>query len=176
MTLRSKATILGIISFLVVIGFSVPATTYAWYGPTYFNYNFDSNYGGNYGYGVSPSYYPATSYSGYSKPKEQLVVYAWGPTSAPAQPPSYYPPQKSYNYNSYTMPQTYSYPQYAQYNYPQYSSYSYQPPYGGGYPQATGGKDLWGNQLCNWGSDYRGYPCDRDPHQWIYDPYTGTYY
>ena len=73
----------------------------------------------------------------------------------------------------YQMPQNnYSYPQYSyqQYSQPSYGGYGY------GYAQPTGNQDFWGNQLCDWGYDYQGYPCDRDPHQWIYDPYTGSWY
>jgi len=40
----------------------------------------------------------------------------------------------------------------------------------------TGNTDAFGNQLCYW-SDYPEYaPCGQDPQQWIYDPYTGTWY
>lgn len=220
MTQLTKASVVGIISFLAVVGFSTPATTYAWGGDSFF--------------------FPT---SGYSGPREQLVVYAFGPSSAPSYntmqtgtyQPGYsttngqhYPAQYSYAQPSYAMPhnmytsedmafqnygqfnskffnytpvvvnnmipQQYTYPQpsYQQYS-PQSASAmpwrdgypSYSGPYGssygsygysGGYGQSTGMKDFWGNDLCNWGSDYAGYPCDRDPHQWIQDPYTGAWY
>ena len=204
MIYTKKALSLAIISFLIVVGFSVPATTYASSGNSFF--------------------LPAQNSYAYSQPREQLVVYAFGPTQYPQYQQAYYTYQPGYQYggqtypaqvsypsqyqnqfarlngkfNNYTYiaPQTmqnastpsyanYSYPQYQPYNsypqnygyaQPQYSSYSY-PSYGyGGYPQPTGETDLLGHQLCNWASDYQGYPCDQDPHQWIHDPYTDTWY
>ena len=221
-----KASLLAIISFLVVIGFSVPATTYA-YGDA-----------GNF-------FFPTAQNSVYSQPREQLVVYAFGPSSPPSyntpqigsyQPgytttsgmhnpaqysyanlyasnaSNYFPQmfQQSYpnfstfnskfvnntyiapqvmqygstpgmGYSNYSYPQTnYGFPQYQpQYSsqqYPSYTSYDYDSYGYGGYAQSTGEKDFWGNDLCNWGDGYAGYPCDRDPHQWIHDPYTDTWY
>ncbi len=207
-----KALPVAIISFLVVIGFTIPATTYASTGDSFF--------------------FPTTQQG----PHEQLVVYAFGPSQPPRQNsyPSYQPQNQQYNpyantygqqsYNPYTpnyasnnFPQmfqnvypnfstfnskfvnnTYIAPQvmqyastpnsYSNYSYPQ-SNYGYQPQqqyqspsytsyggYGGGYAQPTGMTDFFGNHLCNWGSDYQGYPCDRDPHQWVQDTYTGEWY
>lgn len=186
----TKSAFIGIISFIVIVGFSTPFTTYAWGGDSFF--------------------FP-TSAQG---PHEQLVVYAFGPTSPNT---SYYTYQPAYTYNNQYYPSQKTYPSYGNpamgpifnskfanyvnvapqyyggqsysqpnyhpmqnsYSYPQYSSFSYtQPSYGysGSYAQPTGGTDFWGNQLCNWGADYQGYPCDRDPHQWIQDPYTGSWY
>ena len=88
-----------------------------------------------------------------------------------------------YNYAGGQMPYTYAQPNYVNYANPTYSytpSYSYgydTYSYGGGYyPQPAGTKDFWGNPMCNWGSDYGNFPCDRDPHQWVQDPYTGSWY
>ena len=65
-----------------------------------------------------------------------------------------------------------------QYYVPRQRSYS-QPPYGGGYPNnysyPTGSTDAFGYSLCNW-QDYGISRCDFNPHQWVYDPYTGTWY
>lgn len=169
--------------------------------------------------------------TGAGAPREQLVVYAFGPSQSGSQSsypwyqqtpqygssytmpsyaaPSFTQPINNYVYSgsSYSVP-TYSYPAYNSYNtpsynsypsygsqsygfmpsysYPQYSSYSY-PSYGyadygfygggyGGYAQPTGGADFWGNPMCNWGYDYGNFPCDRDPHQWVYDSYSGEWY
>jgi|GEM_PF-2039072 len=209
----AKTSVVGIISFLAVVGFSTPATVYA---------NSDS------------FFFPSPNNSVYTQPQEQLIVYAFGPSSYPQSQPSYYGYQPGYSYNGnnypaqqsyYTQPQmggtpnyygmqnsfpmngdftskflnyTYIAPQTSQYGgfgggygqsygggytnyYPQnsYSSYG-GGSYGGSYPytyaEPTGSKDFWGNDLCNWGSDYQGYPCQRDPHQWIHDPYTGAWY
>lgn len=175
MTYLAKMSVIGVISFIIIAGFSVPATTYAWYGPTYFNYDMNflfSNYQNqNYGGYSFPNY--GSLYQKPQKTKEQLVVYAFGPTSGGPGGSSAY---KTYS-PSYTYTAPYNQPQYG------YNSYSYQPHYlpvqaggYGGYPQPTGNTDFFGKQLCNWGSDYQGYPCDQDPHQWIYDPYTGNWY
>ena len=210
-----KASILAIISFLVVIGFTIPATTYAAGGDSFFFPSQPSN-----------------------QPHEQLVVYAFGPMQTPSYSnsfpsykgtPAYQQPYNQYSqpsYNPYTpnyasnnFPQmfqpavqngypnfstfnskfvnnTYIAPQvmqygsipnsYSNYSYPQ-SNYGYKQPYqypsynsyggyGGSYAPSTGLKDFWGNDMCNWGSDYGNFPCDRDPHQWIQDPYTGSWY
>jgi hypothetical protein len=124
--------------------------------------------------------------TGYGAPREQLVVYSFGPGMSgpsygypnyyagyfqPMYQPSYYQPSYQLAYQTYYEPAYFYEPSY----YPHYSYGSYGP--GQSYaPQPTGGTDFWGNQLCNWGPGYGGYPCDRDPHQWIFDPYTGTYY
>ena len=35
----------------------------------------------------------------------------------------------------------------------------------------------WGDYTsCYWGADYGYYSCNEDPHQWLYDPYSGEYY
>src|SRR5690348_5587226 len=94
MTQLAKASVVGIISFLAVVGFSTPATTYAYGGDSFF--------------------FPT---SGYSGPREQLVVYAFGPSSYPQSQPSYYGYQPGYSYKgtSYPAQQTY-------YTQPQYGS------------------------------------------------------
>lgn len=59
-----------------------------------------------------------------------------------------------------------------------YASYSN---YYRAYPQVphymTGDTNLWGQDLCRW-ADYpdANMPCGWDPQQWVYDPWTGTYY
>ena len=76
-------------------------------------------------------------------------------------------PSYGYSNTSYALPSytnSYSNPSYG------YSGYG---GYGG---QPVQGTDFWGNQMCAWGSDYGNFPCDRDPRQYVYDPYTGTYY
>lgn len=145
------------------------------------------SYGGYYN---SPQGFFFPYGTGIGAPREVMTVHAWGPTQAPSyhsmnapqysqpmyfpqqqyptyqQPmyqqhqPTYYQPQYSYAPQNYYMPQNYARP-------PQSYSYS---------PQPTGGTDLWGTPLCSWGADYMGYPCDRDPHQWIFDPYSGSWY
>lgn len=133
-----------------------------------------------------------------SKPKEQLYVRSMGPGSASpsftyAQNPSYptyqpvaysYPTYGYQNYGyQYAMPtyQTYNYAPYYDWSYGGTGGYSYgssysYPSYGYTYPNQVPGTDLWGNDMCYWGAGYNNFPCDRDPHQWVFDPYTSTYY
>ena len=106
MTQLAKASAVGIISFLAIVGFSTPATTYAWIDfdytsyinysvPQSFNYANYPNYGGGYGgFASLMNYAPA-------KPREQLVVYAFGPTSGGPGGSSMY---QSYAPHTYTAP------------------------------------------------------------------------
>lgn len=161
-----------------------------------------------YGHGGCDGFFFACG-TGYGAPREELIVYAWGPGTTAQSPYSnyqqpqqyqqyqqpyqnYYQPYQQYyqpmyqpsyqpNYYQPTYQYSYNQPQYYpqnSYSYPQYNSYNYyQPePYFGYSPQPMGTQDLFGNQLCDWGTGYRGYRCDYDPHQWILDPYTGQYY
>ena len=168
-----KFAFIGIISFLAVVGFSTPATTYAWIGDMSF-----SNIGNIYmpGYTVSSG---MNSYPGmnYGRQQQQGGTWGWTSSTYPARAfdpmtenfPIYYPNQ--------------SYGQYGSQSYGSgYSNYGYSTSHGGGYgspfgyAQPTGDYDLIGQPLCQW-YDYSGRtPCSFDPHQWIYDPYTGTWY
>ena len=99
----------------------------------------------------------------------------------------YSAPQYSQQYPqySYQTPQSYSMPsynpsQYSSYSYPQYdSSYAPYSSYYTTYPQQnmgyTGDTDALGSQLCNW-QGYGRSDCSFNPHQWVYDPYSGTWY
>lgn len=152
---------------LASLAFVLPGSVNAW-----------SDYGYNPGYSSGNFFFPYGT--GYGAPREELIVYAWGPGVTQQSPynnynqPTYYQ-QPMYQPNYY-QPQTYYQPYYPQQQYyyePQY--YYDQQPYFGYSAQPTGQTDFWGNQLCNWG-DYRGYSCDQDPHQWIQDTYTGEWY
>lgn len=150
------------------------------------------------GYGGSCDGFFFACGTGYGAPREELVVYAWGPETTARSPyqnyqqpqyqnyyqpayqpvyqPQYYQPSYNYYQPTYQYQPSYYQPQYS-YGYPQYDYNYYQPePYFGYSPQPMGTQDLFGNQLCDWGGTYRGYRCDYDPHQWILDPYTGQYY
>lgn len=110
----------------------------------------------------------------------------------PSYQPSYQYPsyQPMYQPSYYQQPQYYQPQYYPQYSYPQSSYYPYSqgglyqptvmPPsptqLAGITPQPVGGHDIWGDPLCSWGSGYYGYSCYQDPHQWIFDPYTGQWY
>lgn len=154
----TKSAVVGIISFLAVVGFSTPETTYAWRGDMVF-----SNIGNIYmpGYTVSSG---VTQYPGmqYSMPMRERTrgnqqTGGWGWTSSTW-------PARSFDPMHDTFP----------INYPD-QSYGYTGGYGYG-AQQTGDYDLLGQPLCQW-SDYNGRtPCSYDPHQWIYDPYTGSWY
>lgn len=98
-----------------------------------------------------------------------------------------YYPQQQYNYPQYNSYQQYpQYNSYPQYQYPSYNSY--QPYYGGGnmygqqnvpysYGYPTGDTvPLIGGQLCEF-PDYDGRAlCGSNPNQWVYDPWTGSWY
>lgn len=202
---------------VAISGLLIPQISFAW------------NDGGSF-------FFPTQYNSAYTQPQEQLVVYAFGPTSpssyntnaigsyqpgythngtsypsqsqfAPQQPMYMNTnPYQSGSYNTMQNTNVYNYPaqfsytsqpsyqaQYPMNNYGGYSSggygsgnssyesgYGYGGGYGshssGGYGVPTGGTNFWGTPLCNWGYDYKGYPCDRDPHQWVFDPHTGSYY
>lgn len=166
-----KSGIIGIISFLAVVGFSTPATTYAWVeGDIVF-----SNIGNIYmpGYTVSSgAAYPVNYGNSMYTPRHQQhrAQYGggWGWTTStwPARSfdpltehfPIYYPDQ-SYAGGGFG------------HGYPQ-DGYGSQ----FGHARPTGDYDLIGQPLCEW-YDYNGRtPCSFDPHQWIYDPYTGSWY
>ena len=159
-----KFAFIGIISFLAVVGFSTPATTYAWVGGMTY-----SNIGNIYmpGYTVSSnvgSYqYPGTQYAAPQNNHRYGQNSGWGWTTSTWPARSFDPLTETFPI--YYEEQFYGYGGYGGYGQPNFG-YTAQP---------TGGRDLLGNDLCNWG-DYRGYPCSYDPHQWIYDPYTGSWY
>lgn len=100
--------------------------------------------------------------------------------------PQYSPQYPHYSYQtprSYTMP-TYNTSQYPSrppsYSYPEYnSSYAPYSNYYTTYPQQnmgyTGDTNVFGSQLCNW-QGYGRSDCSFNPHQWVYDPYSGTWY
>jgi len=160
----------------LVIAAGLPISTFAWV-----------DYGAYYS---TPGPYSQMYY-------QPMYAYAWAPSLSssnhyPQQRSSYSAPQYSYpQYNNYPQQQQYNYPQYnqypqQQYSYPQYNTpqYNYYPqqthytqpvPYSYGYP--TGDTAPWtGEQLCTF-PDYNGRAaCGSNPNQWIYDPWTGSWY
>jgi hypothetical protein len=190
-----KSTFVGIVSFLAVVGFSVPATTYAWVGDQ--NY---SNIGNIYMQGYSiPSGIGSHQGMGYGAPQQGASGIKWTTGTYPARSfdpmvDTFYYPQQSYGqgYNGgYNGGYTgggytgggYSNYDYSNYGYSSYGSYpqmmydpyfGYSAAFGPSYP--TGDYDLLGTPLCQW-YDYNGAtPCAYDPHQWVYDQYTGSWY
>jgi hypothetical protein len=129
----------------------------------------------SYGY-TQPSYnYSQPSYNtpSYNTPSYTYPNYGYGSN------PTYY---DQYNYYPYTNTQKdpNSYPRYWP-AHPEYDdSYAWFSNYYQDYPNTygvyTGNTDLFGTPLCDWSSGYKGYDCSYDPHQWVYDPYTGTWY
>lgn len=128
-------------------------------------------------------YYPygAGGY-GYAQQQQQQQYAYQQPMYAPQMPPAY---------------NQYYYPAY-EYGAPQYPATRYTPHYP---PQQPGrgasyGQDCtwpytncpnlgygivrsypWGDYTrCYWGSDYGYNSCSYDPHQWLYDPYSGEWY
>lgn len=157
-------------------------TVHAW-GPTSAP-SYHTNQGGQYQVSLPqmPQLGTQYQYPSYQQPSYQYQ-------------PQYQYQQPQYAYPQHQQPQYQAYPQYPSYQ-QQYPQYGYQQPYsypqGGLYqaaivppsptqmagitPQPVGGHDIWGDPLCNWGSGYYGYSCYQDPHQWIFDSYTGQWY
>ena len=128
-----------------------------------------SSYGaGQYNSGFAPQMASPSYQDFYSKFLNYTVVAPGNYTNVPAAV-SYMPSQTNTQRNSYSYPTT-------QKQYPSYQNYGGGYGYGSSYGQPVAGTDFWGNPMCNWGADYGNFPCDRDPHQWVYDPYTGTTY
>jgi hypothetical protein len=150
-----------------------------------------SYYGGN---GYMNSYYPQqSSYNNYGNSSNgNPMIYQV--VNAPLMN-HFFINMPSYNVPSYNAPTQY-YPQQQQYTaqpYQQqnqyygsgYSSPEYDPSYAPysnyytTYPQQnngyTGDHDAFGSPLCNW-QGYGRSDCSFNPHQWVYDPYTGTWY
>ena len=141
--------------------FMAPAAHAQYYDYNNYNYGYPYDYSGyNSGYSYS---YPS-QYGGYGS------GYGTNPYASSQQ---YYPYSSTYqNADSYPR-YAYSSPAYD----PSYASFSgYYTNYPYSYGQYTGNSNLFGTPLCNWGGGYNGYACDRDPHQWVYDPYTSTWY
>jgi hypothetical protein len=100
--------------------------------------------------------------------------------------PSYnmYSQPMYYDYGYYSGYQNYSYNYYPTYSYPTYNTYNpYYDPYDAYFPSTqlsygypTGDAVPWlGGEMCYY-PDYGRSPCAFDPHQPIYDVWTGTYY
>lgn len=171
-----KSAVVGIISFLAVVGFSTPETTYAWVGDQTF-----SNIGNIYmpGYTI-PSGIGSYQGMSYGMP-QQGGNWGWKSSTYPAR--AFNPLTDTfpvYQQQSYGMGHSggytgYGYSSYGSYPQMMYDPYfGYSAAFGPAYP--TGDYDLVGQPLCQW-YDYNGHtPCNYDPHQWIYDPYTGTWY
>ena len=101
--------------------------------------------------------------------------YTYPRNNQPVAMPQYAAPQYPQYTPSYSQPTSYY-----GYSYPEYDpSYEWYSNYYTTYPQQnlgyTGDSDAFGSQLCYW-EDYGRSDCSFNPHQWVYDPYTGTYY
>lgn len=179
-----KSVVVGIISFLTVVGFSTPATTFAWVGGDMMF----SNIGNIYLPGYTVSGMPGMQYGqshgqSYSQPQQNSAGFRWTTSTYPARSfdplvDTFYYPQQSYGmggYSNYGGGYNTGYANYG--SYPQISYdpyYGYSAAFGPSYP--TGDYDLLGTPLCQW-YDYNGAtPCAYDPHQYVYDQYTGTWY
>lgn len=131
-------------------------------------------------------YTPAPHSQAYYQP---MYAYSYSPAQSsqstyinyPQQ--NYYPQQNNafgygapYSYQPYSYPQYYGAPSYGFAPYGSYSNMYGQPvPYSYGYP--TGDTvPLIGGQLCEF-PDYDGRAlCGSNPNQWVYDPWTGSWY
>ncbi len=153
------------------------------YAPTMYNNYPPQNYSTysqpSYGYNSHPSYNSAPSY-GYNSQPAYSNYPSYGNNSYPSYNnyPSYNYGNTSYNYPSqnYYSAQNYGYgpsrPDYDPHTAPWSNYYTM-------YPQVphqyTGDSDAFGAPLCDW-AGYGRSDCSFDPHQWVYDPYSGTWY
>jgi hypothetical protein len=143
-----------------------------------------------YGYGAPQN----QNQYGYSMPQNQYSYGSQNQYIYNNTPINQYQPQYQQQYYPQQYSQQYSYPQYnsyPQYGYSSYPSSSYgstygmygqnsnmygqNVPYSSGYP--TGDTVPWiGGQLCEF-PDYDGRAlCGSNPNQYIYDPWTGSWY
>lgn len=147
--------------------------------PTHFN---DHNIRNEALYQVSPSQYYVPVGQGY---QQATGPYGYGNNNS-YRNYGYYGNQPSYNtYGGYGYGSGANYGSgYGPYlpSAPVYdSSYAPYSNYYRAYPQVphymTGDTNILGQQLCRW-ADYSSanMPCGWDPQQWVYDPWTGTYY
>jgi hypothetical protein len=123
-------------------------------------------------------YTPAPHSQAYYQP---MYAYSYAPAQSSQNTYINYPQQQNYSFG-YGAP-SYGYPHYGyapQYQYPSYgyggsNMYGQNVPYSYGYP--TGDTVPWiGGQLCEF-PDYDGRAlCGSNPNQWIYDPWTGSWY
>ena len=179
-----QSTVKSLVLSLVFLGIAMPASAFAYvdYGAYYYTPapNSQAYYQPMYAY----SYAPVQN----SAPQQNQYVYNSIPqqyNQYPQQQYNQYPQQQYSPQYSYNQPQYNSYPsngyqQYPSYNsYPQYGQnsnmYGQNVPYSYGYP--TGDTVPWiGGQLCEF-PDYDGRAlCGSNPNQYIYDPWTGSWY
>jgi hypothetical protein len=199
MKMKKAVITAGIVSVLAV---AAPAFAQSYYG----NNGYTSSYypQQSYSYGTPMIYQPVTmpSYINYApvnipnygqvnsysinNPMQQQYQYQMPQQYVSNQYPSsmqpyfYYtfPPvnQVQYHPSSYQNPvqygPTYSYPEYDPYYAANSNYYTMYPQQNLGF---TGDRDALGTPLCNW-QGYGRSDCDFNPHQWVYDPYTGTWY
>ncbi len=151
-----KKSAVAALVFFMVAPFSASAFTHV---PGYYDYS-------AYGYGQQQQ----QQQSGYGGQQSQSQYgYEYYLPAQTVYPVYYYP-----EYYYYYPQQYYYYPQTYYYQPPAYS-YGYSQPvsYYGGSP--TGDADAFGHDLCYF-ADYGRSRCDSDPHQWVYDAWTGTWY
>lgn len=152
----------------LIITVSLPAAASAWveYGAWY--------------------YTPAPHSQAYYQP---MYAYSYSPAQGSQQNTYIQHPQQQNYYPQQNYPSNWGQPSYGyypqnQYSYPNHSyapygsnvnMYGQQVPYSYGYP--TGETvPLIGGQLCEF-PDYDGRAlCGSNPNQWIYDPWTGSWY
>lgn len=184
---RAQSTVIGIISFLAVLGLSTPAITFAWVGGDMMFSNIGNIYMPGYTVPGMNSIPYAPYGQQYGTGQQSGAGFRWTTSTYPARSfdplvDTFYYPQQSYGqgsgYSGYSG--GYSTGGYGYSNYGSYPQMTYDPYYGYsaafGPAYATGDYDLLGTPLCQW-YDYNGAtPCAYDPHQRVYDQYTGTWY
>jgi len=173
-------------------GMNLPYSTYY---PSSYSYPSQSGYGSGYGsqnvYQVTnipqnisiPTYmttsiptYNTNTYPSYQQPRTSQYT----PQYQSAPQPNFYYTYPPVNQVRYTPSSSYQYGNGSTYSYPTYdSSYAPYSNYYTQYPQQnlgyTGDRDALGTPLCDW-QGYGRSDCSFNPHQWVYDPYSGTWY
>lgn len=168
------------VAYSLVLVLPISASAYVDYGAYYYTPapNSQAYYQPMYAYSASPVLNQGVG-------KQNTYI------NYPQQNYSYGYSQQQYSYPQYNSYQQYphynSYPSYSYQQYQQYPSYNSYQPYGGGnmygqnvpysYGYPTGDTvPLIGGQLCEF-PDYDGRAlCGSNPNQWVYDPWTGSWY
>ena len=155
-TMTARIGLTSIFSALILVSF-VPFLADAWvdYGTYY--------------------YTPAPHSQAYYQP---MYAYAYAPAQSSQNTYITYPQQNSFGYGAPAYAPQYYTPSYSYaptYGYGGYNRYGQNVPYSYGYP--TGDTVPWiGGQMCEF-PDYDGRAlCGSNPNQWIYDPWTGSWY
>ncbi len=165
---------------IVFVALLMPFSTFAYveYGAYYYTPGYaQMYYQPMYAYSYSPQQsMHQNTYIQYPQYQQQPAFAYGAPQYGYGYPQQQYPQPYNY-YPQYNYAPQYSYGYYPQQNYG-YSQYHYPSQWGpSGYGYPTGDTVPWiGGPLCEF-PDYDGRAlCGSNPNQWVYDPWTGSWY